>query len=223
MFQDEIRRAIEAVPRLRLPEVAAAMYGAFTEGRISEVELEALAALIEARKSIPAPSLRKSVGSRSRSPEWIERRRRHGGSGALPPNLREKFTQGERAVLTVISVEVAKSGRCDLPIKRIGDLAGVGPTTVRNAIREAQRLGLVAVEIRRVAMWRNLPNVITIVSPDWLAWSRMGGGGAFNSARGLYSPMKKKGGLAAEKMVFEMAKGTNQVSERASGGGCRRR
>jgi hypothetical protein len=53
-------------------------------------------------------------------------------------------------------------------------------STVKNAIREAARLGLLTVEERQITGFRNDTNVLRIVSPEWLAWIRLarkGGGG----------------------------------------------
>lgn len=40
MFVDEIRRAIEASPRMKLPEVAALLWRAFGVGQITEAQAE---------------------------------------------------------------------------------------------------------------------------------------------------------------------------------------
>jgi hypothetical protein len=52
-------------------------------------------------------------------------------------------------------------------------LAGVCLTLVKTAVREARRLRLIFVEHRRVRYDRNLPNIISISSPEWTAWLRM--------------------------------------------------
>ena len=65
-----------------------------------------------------------------------------GRFGALPPALASRFTTAENAVLAVIAAEHVKHGRCTLPIDHIAALAGVGRTTVKNALREAQGQGL---------------------------------------------------------------------------------
>ena len=44
---------------------------------------------------------------------------------------------------------------------------------MRNALREARRLGLVTVEERRLARFRNDTNVVCIVSREWSAWLRL--------------------------------------------------
>jgi len=45
---------------------------------------------------------------------------------------------------------------------------------VQNALREAARLGLVTVEERRREGRRNLPNVVRVVSREWLVWLARG-------------------------------------------------
>jgi len=45
---------------------------------------------------------------------------------------------------------------------------------VKNALRTAARLGLLTGEERRREGRRNLPNVVRIVSREWLAWLALG-------------------------------------------------
>jgi hypothetical protein len=58
-------------------------------------------------------------------------------------------------------------------VPNLAAVAGVAETTVRNAIREARRLGLVTVEERRLTGFRNDTNVVTIVSAEWIGWLRL--------------------------------------------------
>jgi hypothetical protein len=73
-----------------------------------------------------------------------------------------------------VAVEVTKKGASTLTIPHIAALAGVSETTVRNAMREAQGLGFVRIEERRLTAWRNAPCRVTITSPEWTAWLRLG-------------------------------------------------
>ena len=70
MFAEEIRRAMLATPRVRLPELAAAVWKGFACGAVSEEDAQQLADEIHARKAIPPTPVtpRKPVGSRPRSP-----------------------------------------------------------------------------------------------------------------------------------------------------------
>ena len=175
MFADEIRRAAEAAPRVKLPDVAALLWRAFGAGQVSEAEAEALSNLIEARKIAPvAPgAARRPVGSRPRTDASMERRRRWAASGRLPPAIASRFTLAEAAVLAVVASETVRRGDCRLCIDHIAAIAGVGRSTVKNAIRQARTLGLVTVEERAQTAWRNLSNVVRIVSKEWQAWNRL--------------------------------------------------
>ena len=185
MFVEELRRAVLATPRHRLAEISAAVWKGFAAGALAEDDAQALAEAIEARKSIPvAPSQPRRVGSRPRSPESVERRRRWTSSGWLPPQLAARFTMAEAAVLAVILQEIATTGSCMLPIGAVAGRAGVCATVVKRALRQARTLGLLHVEARRVARDRNLPNVVTVISSELALWmrtrsriGRQGGGG----------------------------------------------
>jgi hypothetical protein len=72
-----------------------------------------------------------------------------------------------------VAAEVARRKDCRLSVPNLAAVAGVAETTVRNAIREAKRLGLVTVEERRLTGFRNDTNVVTIVSAEWIGWLRL--------------------------------------------------
>ena len=174
MLVDEIARAVQSAPRSRLAELAATIWRAFGAGAISETDAQALAEAVEARKRIPAaPTQPRRVGSRPRAPESLERRRRWVASGWVPPAIACRFTAGELSALSVVAAQVAKHGRCDLALDHIAALAGVGRTTVRNAIGEARRLGFITVEVRRLRAFRNDTNVVRIAASAWQSWIAM--------------------------------------------------
>src|SRR5215210_2760660 len=119
MFAEQLRRAVEASPRVELPKVSALLWKAYAAGTVSESDAADLSALIEARKAAGAasvPSPRRLVGSRPRTPESLARRRRWVASGLLPPALASRFTGAETAVLAVIAAEVVKHGACALTV-----------------------------------------------------------------------------------------------------------
>lgn len=101
------------------------------------------------------------------------RRRQWAGSGRLPPHIRAWFTPGEQAVLNAIAAAHCRRGRSEMTVRALGEQAGLGATTVRNAIRQARLLGLVRVTERRQNRRFNLSNVVEIISPEWLAWLRL--------------------------------------------------
>ena len=197
MFADEIRRAIEAASRITLPQVTALLWRAYGEGKVSEAEAEALSGLIEARTDTPAsrrlPPIeptrrepfpaasppnpvapaRRSTGARPRTDASLERRRRWAASGRLPPGLATRFTPAEQAVLALVAAEVARRKDCRLSIEHMAAVAGVCRSSVKNAVREARRLGLLTVEERQITGFRNDTNVIRVVAAEWLAWIRL--------------------------------------------------
>ncbi|MCF4130286.1 transcriptional regulator [Methylobacterium sp. SyP6R] len=211
MFADEIRAAVMAAPRVKLPDVAAVLWRAYGAGHVSEAEAEELSGLIETRKVVPAApaaaaAIRKAVGSRPKTDASLERRRRWAASGRLPPALAARFTPGEIAVLSVVAAEACRRGDCRLAVGHLAAVAGVSETLVRNALREARTLGLVTIEERRVTAWRNDTNVVRIVSAEWSSWLKLAKGrpGAAPIPRGSTS---SRNGRAA--------------SGEGRGGGCR--
>src|SRR3954452_9511690 len=176
MFVEQLRRAVEASPRAELSAVSALLWKAYAAGQVTEAEASALSEAIELKRALPPapkPIQRRLIGSRPRTPASLERRRRWAASGALPPALASRFTTAETAVLAVVAAEHQKHGRCTLVIDHIAALAGVGRTTVKNALREAQRQSLIRTEERRLSAWRNAPNIVTLTSPEWLSWLRL--------------------------------------------------
>ncbi len=142
MFAEQLRRAVEASPRVELPKVSALLWKAYAAGQVSEAEASALSEAIELRRALPAsqkPAQRR-LGSRPRSPASMERRRRWAASGALPPALASRFTLAEQAVLAVVAAEHRKRGDCRLTNKEVADVAGVSVTTVKNALRAARSI-----------------------------------------------------------------------------------
>jgi len=175
MFAEEIRRAAEVAPRVKLPEVAALLWRAFGAGQVTEAEAEALSNLIEVRKAAATPlgAPRRAVGSRPRSDASMARRRRWAASGRLPPAIATRFTLAETAVLAVVACEIVRRGDCRMCIDHIAAVAGVSRSTVKNALRQARTLGLLTIEERAQTAWRNLSNVVRIVSQEWTAWMRL--------------------------------------------------
>ena len=64
----------------------------------------------------------------------------------MPPAMVAGFTQAEQAALAVIIREIVTVGRCRLPMAAVSARAGVCITSIRNAVREARRRGVLHVE-----------------------------------------------------------------------------
>src|SRR3954465_14971439 len=205
MFVEQLQRAVEASPRVELARVAQLLWRAYGAGQVTEAEASALSEAIEARRALPAPRkpVQQHSGSRPRSGASMERRRRWAASGCLPPQIAARLTLAETAVLAVVSAEVRQHAACTLTIGHIAALTGVCGQTVRNALRVAQRLGFVHVEQRRVSAWRNRPNRVTILSPEWTTWLRMARrGGASKFVEATPPQEKNEGTLAPRKRTW---------------------
>jgi hypothetical protein len=169
-------------------------------GRLTDDDAQACAEALEARRrevrgidtvGVRAPSVATAAKANgrpshfppkrraARSPDRaksIARRRLLAASGAMPPTLACDFTAGEQAVLRIIADEVRDKGCCALPMGAIAARAGVCETLARKALRMAARLGHVTIEERRRHKAPNRPNVVRIISREWLAWIKRGVG-----------------------------------------------
>lgn len=187
MLESQLSEAISTARNLNsLDNAARLTWRGHGEGLIDDSAAECLSAAIKARrdelkgKTQPSPARRAISRPRPcRSPERaksIARRRGLAASGAVPGTIAANFTTGEIAALTVIARQCQRSRSCDWFMDRIAAVAGVSRTTVRNALRQAQQLGLISIQERRQTAWRSDSNVIRIVSAGWLAWLGLGGG-----------------------------------------------
>ena len=185
---EELRRQAREVPRAALSAVTSALWRAYADGHVTEADAETLSRVIAERQASRDPRTEpragdpalladagpvRRYGSRPRTDASLERRRRCAAAGRLPPALAARFTLAEQAVLSLVAAETTRRGDCRLHLDHLAALAGVGRTTVKNAIREARSLGLLTVEERRVTGFKNDSNIVRIVSPEWLAWVRL--------------------------------------------------
>ncbi|RWI89899.1 GntR family transcriptional regulator [Mesorhizobium sp.] len=115
---------------------------------------------------------RRDAAHGPRDPARWRRKRRLARMQAVRPEFAGEFTEGESAALYIVMSDCRQHGKCDRSVREIGDRAGVGATTVRNALRKASTLGLLRVTQRRRWRARNLPNHIVVVHRrqiDWIA------------------------------------------------------
>jgi hypothetical protein len=96
---------------------------------------------------------------------------------ASGPALASRFTRSELAALRIIGDEIRAHGCCALHMDAIAARAGTCRTVVKNALREARRLGMVTVTERRWRGRRSLANVIHLISREWRGLDRQGGWG----------------------------------------------
>src|ERR687890_1615707 len=190
-FCDQMAAAIDGARTLtRLDHLSRSIWQGLAAGAVADDDAQAMAERLHARRSvlrgeikpvgIPAgrPSIfpPRRLQQAPKRPVAIARRRHLAASGPMPPSLACKFTVGELAVLRIIGDEVRQHGQCARCVDEIAARAGVCRRTVQNALREAARLGLLAIEERRREGRRNLPNVIRIVAKEWSSWLGRGGG-----------------------------------------------
>jgi hypothetical protein len=194
MFIDQIVAGIAGARRLdQLDGLARDLWRAYAGGIIADDQTEALGAALETRRKAlrgevaPSPAWKLERLSPSifsprrvqRSPDRrrsIERRRHLAASGPMPPRLAAMFTTGELAVLRVVVDEVDENGLCGRSLAEIAARAGVCRTTAQNAVRSAAKLGLLSIEERRRPGRKNLPNLVRVLSREWLTWIRIGRG-----------------------------------------------
>ena len=93
----------------------------------------------------------------------------------MPPALGSRFTTGQLSVLRIVGDEVARNGACGLCIDAIAARAGVSRRLAQAAIRLAEGDGLLTIQERRHQGRKNDPNVVRIISREWLQWLRRGG------------------------------------------------
>ena len=181
----------QALTPAQLDEAALAVSRALSEETIGETEAQQFYERIDGRRpkraKWPAPFM-ESLGKhtpravsrfeprkRSKSPDREAskaRRRKFGGCGALPATLRQFYSEGQRAVLAIISLECRGHGACTLSVNEIGARAGAGHTLVQNTLREARRNGHIRVQERPRRGQKHLTNRVTITAPDWQAWNK---------------------------------------------------
>lgn len=222
-----VRAAIASARSLaRLEALSKAVWLDFEAQRLDDAQAQSLAEAIEARRRqvrgldtvanrAPAvaaatqaqgrpscfPPKRKAPSSPDRSAS-LERRRLLATSGVMPAAMAARFTVGELAALGIVRHEVLRRGDCRVTLAAIAARAGVGLTTARNALREAARQGLILIEERRRPRQPNLPNVVRIISRDWLAWIERG-----PKRTAAYAPLQKQAQLKRRQ---------------AEGGGCKK-
>ncbi len=187
MNLENMQQAVTALRSTKeLDNLSQQLWLAWGTGDIDDCAAEAISASLVAKKkkltenSGPEKkpgSERRSLAKRPSASNSIKRRRLLAASGAVPGAIAANFTTGEIAALTVIARECQRSGTCQFFMDQIAAIAGVSRTTVRNAFRHAQRLGLIDVQERRNPGRASETNIVSIISREWSAWLRLGGRG----------------------------------------------
>ncbi len=99
-----------------------------------------------------------------------ERRHRLAFSGVMPGYMAAKFTVGEMACFRILVDEVKIRGFCDLSLDEIAARAGTCRKTAQRAMHNAKREDLVSILERPRPGLKHFPNVVRIISKEWLSW-----------------------------------------------------
>jgi AraC-like DNA-binding protein len=232
MFTDQVSQAVAAAYSIpMLDNTAKLVWRGLAEGVIDDAAAERLSADVEARRDALRSKPRQIVPQQlqahprpCRSPDRarsIRRRRGLAASGAVPGTIAAHFTTGEIAALTVIARQCQRSRSCDWFMDRIAAVAGVSRTTVRNALRQAQALGLISVQERRLTAWRSDSNIIRVVSAEWLAWLGLGGGRKKERTTNnqFYNQKETTGNVGDNGQLFRVCSGHGMAAMIDSGHG----
>lgn len=224
---EELAKAIsEAQTAASLDDLMRLVWRGLAEGALDDAAAEELSSRIEVRRRPPSQNGPAAGGKARRvsifpprrpqlsrrSAVSLARRRQLVAAGPMPPRLAAHFTSSELAALMIIREEVRLHGTCSSYIAEIAARAGVGRTSVQNAMRRAAELGLITIQERRRPAQKNLTNVIRIVSQEWLTWIA-GWKAARNAALIGFKCMSPKG---KEKII-----GFPKGAERVIGDGAR--
>jgi hypothetical protein len=179
MFAQHFADALSRAQFHELNDLAHKLWKAHAAGHLADDEAQGLAEAIEAKKPkcpighatsfkpVTAPPKPQRTPDRQAS---IERRRRLARASPVPPELVDRFTGSEHAVLTVVCGEIQRCGLCAWFLAKIAAIAGVSKSTVRNALRKARDVGLLHREQRRRAGQKSLSNIVRVLRRSWGHW-----------------------------------------------------
>lgn len=215
----EARNRIEG-NRASIAHAIKAVWRAYVAGEIDEAEAERRDRQL--RDEYPQPPAARPIAAslppRPRRRPDLAGRRQHARklafSGPMPPRLACMFTISQLAVLNIVADEVAKKGTCRLTIGELADRAQTCHRTAQTAIREARLRGLLVVRCRRLSRTMSLPNIVIIVSKEWLLWL---------NRRGAWEPVPRTENKGAKRcgpqVQFKKESGSQSSELRISRGG----
>jgi hypothetical protein len=98
------------------------------------------------------------------------RRKQLADRPALPPNIRLWLTESERAFGQLLRERYVEKGYFDLTHDEAAARLGCCSKTIKRSQDRYRDLKLISVEERPRPGRKNLPNVVRIISAEWLAW-----------------------------------------------------
>jgi hypothetical protein len=196
----QIAGAIECAQFHELNDLSAKLWKAHAAGHLTDEQEQGFAEQIEAKRprfpSRAEPTSFRPIAFKpvkvQRTPDRqasIERRRRLARASPVPPELVDKFTQGEHAALTVVCGEIQRCGLCAWCLAKIAAIAGVCVTTVRNALRKARANALLYSEERRRRGQKSLTNIVRVLRRSWGHWLKWIGCKKFGALHAVAQPI----------------------------------
>lgn len=165
MFLDGARSG----PWDRLKSIQAGLWARWGEGKLTDDQAQYVAEVIHARlkpaEKPPAKPPRPPssyVGTRPIGADSLPRRRRLSRETFVHPQDTGELTNGEMAVLTVVTEEILKGGRCELPVGKLAALAGISRRWAQHALAKLSALLFVTVERRPGTRRRHDTNVVAL-------------------------------------------------------------
>ena len=176
-----------------LDQLAGLLWRGYGDGVIAEDDANRLVEYIQLRRplrryssarqltlpGLPLPEPNASRVGRlpkrrvQRSPDKqtsYDRRHRLAYSSVMPRHLGARLTVAQMAVMRVVADEYVRSTRCELTLDEIAARAGVCRKTARRAMATARDQHLISVELRPVRCRKHRPNLVQIISFEWLKW-----------------------------------------------------
>ena len=185
MFHATMRSAIEEARSLaQLDHLSRTIWQALAAETVTDTEAQGLAELLHTRRAaireavvpagIPLGRVTLFPAKRlQRAPERsvaIERRRRLAFSGPMPPALGSAGSPpGSSRSCASSATRSLRNGACGLCIDAIAARAGVCRRLAQAAIRLAEGDGLLTIQERRHQGRKSDPNMVRIISREWLA------------------------------------------------------
>jgi hypothetical protein len=161
------RRPLMAAPLLEL------MHG-YETGARATLPARAAIARYQSRPRGGGPFLRLPYQRTPDRPKSVMRRKRLALTDAVPAQIGCQLTESQRAFARLVRDEHERHGVFDLCHDEAAARMGCCAKTVLRAQDRLQELALIKVEIREQPGRKHLPNVVTIVSPQWLMWIERG-------------------------------------------------
>lgn len=169
---DEIKKAIRACHWRDLDDVAKHVTQVWSDGELTDDQASYLFDIVQARRSWKREAPERPVtvkrapetyvGTRPISARSLPARRMLSRETFVRADDTKDLTNGEAAVLTIVTEEIVRSGACRLCVGKLAALAGVSRRWAQHALRKLATLAFVVVEHRPIERRKHDTNVVTL-------------------------------------------------------------